>query len=172
VKKGDQWLIDSVRETIVPPAPTEPLAESYENLKELEWMVGEWIDQSEESTVETSCRWAKNKSFLTRSFKLSSPGMDDLEGTQIIGWDPLHSGLRVWVFDSDGGFAEGRCVRQEGGAMVQLHGFAPDGRAVSATQLFRKIDDNTFAFRSTNRVVGDEVLPDLEEVKVVRKPAE
>jgi uncharacterized protein (TIGR02246 family) len=171
VKKDDKWLIDSVRETVVPQEPPEPLAESYENLEQLEWMVGEWIDESEESTVETSCRWAKNKSFLTRTFKLSAPGDDDLEGTQIIGWDPTLSGIRVWIFDSDGGFAEGWTTPEEGGAMVQIRGFAPDGRAVAATQHYRKIDDDSFTFSSTNRMVCDEALPDLGEVRVVRKPA-
>lgn len=171
VKQDGQWLLDSVRETVLPQPPPAPLAESYENLQHLKWMVGEWVDESEESTVETSCRWAKNKSFLTRTFKVSAPGWDELEGTQIIGWDPQASAIRVWVFDSDGGYAEGVASRHENGAVVEVRGFTPDGRTVSAVQVYAKLDDNTFSYRSTNRFVGNEQLPDLAEVRVVRKPA-
>lgn len=45
--------------------------------------------------------------FCSCSFKVSVPSMDDLEGTQVIGWDPAAGTIRSWMFDSDGGFGEG-----------------------------------------------------------------
>ena len=43
-------------------------------LEQLEWMVGQWIDQSEDATIETNVAWTKNKSFLTCHFKVAAAG--------------------------------------------------------------------------------------------------
>ena len=55
VKRDGQWLIDRVSEVEVSPPPPS----NYEHLKELEWMVGKWVDQDEEATVHTECDWTK-----------------------------------------------------------------------------------------------------------------
>ena len=39
-------------------------------LDELEWMVGQWVDEGENSKITTSCSWTKNRKFLKRSFKV------------------------------------------------------------------------------------------------------
>ena len=43
-------------------------------LDELEWMVGQWVDQGEDSTITTKCSWTKNRKFLTRSFSVTIEG--------------------------------------------------------------------------------------------------
>jgi hypothetical protein len=35
-----------------------------------------------------------------------------------------------------------------------------------------RVDDNSFNWRSTQRAVGGDLLPDVDEVRVVRKPVE
>ncbi len=101
-KKDGQWKLDSVHETNVPDLPATSPA-----LQDLAWLVGQWTDQSPDAEIDTSVTWTKNKAFLNYSFKASAPGMDDLEGTQVIGWDPAAGKIRSWMFDSDGGFGEG-----------------------------------------------------------------
>ncbi len=166
VKKDGKWRLDSVRETELP-AP--PQSEAPEALKDLEWMVGDWVDQSKDSTVETVCRWTKNKSFLTRTFKVSVPGMDDLEGTQVVGWDPVNKAIRSWVFDSDGGYLEGTWTRKGDTWTVKAAGFLADGRKASSVNVFKYVDPNTFTWRSFGRKVEGQFMPDVPEVKVVRK---
>lgn len=102
-----KWRIHSVRETETPPRPSH-----YDRLKELEWMIGDWIDESDEATVESSCRWSKNKNFINKNFKVSIPGMEPLEGTQIIGFDASEGTVRSWIFDSDGGIGDGVWTRK------------------------------------------------------------
>ncbi len=47
------------------------VASSDSPLHELAWMVGDWVDQDQEATNETSVKWTKNGAFLIRSFRLS-----------------------------------------------------------------------------------------------------
>src|SRR5690606_1417498 len=51
VKRDGKWLLDRVSEE----EPAIPPPSSYEQLKELEWMIGSWIDQAEDATIQTDC---------------------------------------------------------------------------------------------------------------------
>ena len=64
-------------------------AQQASPLDALEWMVGEWLDQGAESTITTSCSWTMNRRFLSRSFKVTIDNEVTLEGTQMVGWDPI-----------------------------------------------------------------------------------
>ena len=166
VKLDGQWKLDSVRETEV---PEEPAASPQ--LDELAWLVGEWIDQSPDAVVESNVTWTKNKTFLSYSFTMSVPGADDLQGTHVIGWDPAAGTIRSWMFDSDGGFGEGAWSKKNDGWVVKFRQVLPDGRTASATNIYTLVDANTFTWKSIGRKMDDEFLPNIEEVKVVRKTA-
>ena len=165
VKKDGQWKLDSVRETELPEVP--PL---QENMKELEWMVGDWVDQSPDAAVETSVAWTRNKAFLIARFKVSAAGGDALEGQQIIGWDPAAKAFRSWMFDCDGGFGEGVCwSHRDNRWIVKFHQTLPDGREASSTNIYTRVDANSYTWQSIGRQLDGEFLPNVEEVKVVRK---
>ena len=164
VKQNDQWLLDSVHDV-----DTTSELTAQNPLAELEWMVGEWIDQADESSVETVCEWTKNRKFLTRTFRVSAPGVDELEGTQVIGWDPLVGAIRSWVFDSDGGFSAGIWKRDGDKWVVESTGFLAEGLPVSSVQVFARFDANSFGWQSFGRRVGAETLPNIDEIKVSRK---
>ena len=149
VKQRGNWMIDSVRETVMP--PSEPVPSNYENLRELEWMIGQWVDKSEDSTVETKCEWTKNRNFITRSFTASVQGEIELEGTQVIGWDPTSGSIRSWVFDSDGGFGEGTWERKGDRWIVKSSQVLPDGGKASSVNIFTYVDDNSFTWQSIGR---------------------
>lgn len=166
VKKDGQWKLDSVRETDLPESapPTSPLGE-------LAWLVGAWRDAGGKASGETTIAWTKNKAFLTYGFKVSSPDMDDLEGTQVIGWDPAAETIRSWMFDSDGGFGEGTWTKKDNEWVVKFSQVLPDGRTASAINIYTLIDANTFTWKSIGRKVGDEFLPNVEPIKMVRQTA-
>jgi uncharacterized protein (TIGR02246 family) len=166
VKRGGQWKLETVRETEVPDE-----APANSPLEELAWLAGTWHDASPDVAAEATVKWTKNKSFLSYTFGASSPGMDDLEGTQVIGWDPAAGTIRSWMFDSDGGFGEGVWTKKDDCWIVKFSQTLPDGRKASATNIYRRVGDNTFTWKSIGRKVGDEFLPNVEEVKMVRKGA-
>jgi uncharacterized protein (TIGR02246 family) len=173
VKRDGKWLLDRVSED-VPPEPPAPPPSHYEQLKDLEWMVGSWIDSDEEegTMVQTDCNWAKNKNFLTRSFAVVIDGQVDMAGMQIIGWDPAAKQIRSWVFDSDGGFYEGKWNRKGDRWQIQQTGTLPDGGKATEVSVIKKLDDNSFTWQRVQRSVDGEMLPDIEEVTIVRKPGD
>jgi uncharacterized protein (TIGR02246 family) len=172
VKREGKWLLDRVMEEETA-APPEPLPSSYEHLKELEWMIGSWIDQDEVATVQTDCEWTKNQNFINRSFAVVVGNEVDMAGMQIIGWDPLAKQIRSWIFDSDGGFSEGKWTRKgDDRWLIQQNGTLPDGGRTSALNIMTRVDDDSFTWQSVNREVNGDILPNVDEVLVVRKPAE
>src|SRR5437868_4885535 len=67
VKRDGKWLLDRVtEEEASAPVPKPP--SNYEHLKDLEWMIGSWIDQDDAATIQTDCEWTKNQAFINRSF--------------------------------------------------------------------------------------------------------
>ena len=166
LKGTDGWRIDSIREDEVPTPPPS----HYEQLQELEWMVGRWADVDRTGKVETSCRWTSNRNFLVQTFKVVVDGAADFEGTQVIGWDPHAGTIRSWTFDSDGGFGAGRWSRGEGRWTVNTVHVLPDGRRGSATNIYELVNDNTVRYRSIGRQVDGELLPSVGPVNVVRQP--
>ncbi len=164
VKRDDQWLLDRVTEEEVLVVPSH-----FEQLKELEWMIGRWIDQDDDATVVTECNWTKNNNFITRSFTIQIRDRIDMAGMQIIGWDPAAKQIRSWVFDSDGGFGEGTWAKKDKRWYIQQTGVLPDGRKSTAVHIITFVDDNTCTLQSVNRTVDGELLPNIAEVKVGRQ---
>ena len=97
------------------------------------------------------------------------PTRVDLEGIQIIGFDAAEGKIRSWVFDSDGGIGEGRWTRDGNQWTVQSTHVLPDGRKAKATRVITRVDDDAFTLKSTDRELDGESLPDVDEVKIVRK---
>ena len=73
-----------------------------DHLKELEWLVGDWVNESQDAVVSTTCKWAMGGNFLDREFTMKTKGQPVLSGTQRIGWDPLKRQFKTWIFDSEG----------------------------------------------------------------------
>ena len=165
VKKDGKWSLDSVRETELPDAESE----TANPLDELEWMIGEWVDKSEDATVRTFCDWTLNSTFITRTFVLAVQGRPVMSGTQVIAWDPVHERIRSWVFDSDGSFGEGEWTKQENRWLIRARNTLASGKKGTAVQIITKVDDNTFTWQSIGRQVDGEILPNIDPITVVRR---
>ncbi len=164
VKKDGKWLIDTTRETVLP-----AVSSNYDKLKELEWMIGTWVDKDENATVETTCNWTKNRNFLLRQFKISVKDRIEMEGTQIIGYDAAAGRIRSWVFDSDGGIGEGIWTREGNRWIVKASGTQAGGQRTSAVHIITYGDANSFTWQSVGREVDGELLPNIDEFQIVKK---
>lgn len=164
VRSGDSWLIDRVTDDFA--TKTES---NYEHLQKLEWMIGSWIDEDESMSIETECKWTKNQNFMSRSFTVSFGGQIEMSGIQMIGWDASKNQIRSWTFDSDGGFAEGTWSENDGKWFVRKSGTTAQGALVTSTNIVTNLDDDSFSLRSIERTVDGKLLPNVEEVIVVRQ---
>jgi uncharacterized protein (TIGR02246 family) len=163
VKRDGRWLLDRVTDKSKEVIPTH-----YEQLKALEWMVGNWTDAAGEAEIEVDCNWTKNQNFLTRAFKIS---IDDnsMSGMQIIGWDPAAKTIRSWTFDSNGTFAEATWEQRGGRWFIRNRGTLPDGRGATMINVMKQVDDKSFTWQTIERTAGGELLPNIDEVLVVRQ---
>ncbi len=167
VRKGDGWKIAELQDQSV--KATGP-AESQAQIQKLAWMVGDWVDEGPDIEVRTSVRWAEDEHFLVRTYSLRIGGEPARSGTQWIGWDSQSEQIKSWVFDSQGGHGEGLWTESEGRWIVKAMGVLGDGRSSSATQIIEPVNKDSIRFRSIDRIVGEEVQPDLGEVILVRRP--
>jgi uncharacterized protein (TIGR02246 family) len=168
VKRDGKWLQDSIRDYHFPESAEELTA--HDHLKELEWLVGDWIDESDEAEVRTTCRWSEHQAYLIRSFEVKVRGKASVTGSQRIGWDPRQKQIRSWVFDSDGGFSEGFVSRDGERWVMKSTGVMKDGRTASATNVLTRVNRDTMTWSSVDRTLGAEVLPDAEQITLVRTP--
>src|SRR6516165_10235640 len=70
VLNNGKWLIASVRESRV------DVASNYPYLQPLEWLIGSWAAKSPGRTTETTFAWTKNKSFIKRTFRITTAETD------------------------------------------------------------------------------------------------
>jgi uncharacterized protein (TIGR02246 family) len=164
VRKGDHWEIAQLTETASPP----PTASS--ELRALEWLVGTWQDQGGDQSVQTTIRWAGDNNFLTRTFKASGADQDEVDGWEIIGWDPDREQIRSWIFDSGGGFGESEWSYDGEHWLIKASNVLPDGSRSTAENVLTKIDDQKFTWESQNRTLNGELEPSLDKVEVRRVP--
>ncbi len=166
VKEDGKWFLDRVTEEDVP-----VVLSHYEQLKDLEWMIGTWVDADDQARIETTCQWTRNKNFITRSFTVFVEDRVDMAGMQIIGWDPAKKQIRSWVFDSGGGFAEGRWTKTGHRWSIASTGTLADGGKTSSVNVITRVDDDQFKWKSLNRTADGQLLPNIDEVIVVRGPS-
>lgn len=162
-KRDGKWLMLLVRDMEGDPPS------NHERLLPLAWMVGDWVDESPESLVSTSCRWSPDGNFLMQDVRIQRSGKEAMRVSQRIGWDPLRKRVRAWVFDTEGGYGES-VWSQIGDSWVAKADFVRnDGVTASATNVFTRAGKDAYTWKSADRVLGDDVLPNME-VTVVRKP--
>ena len=163
VKKDGRWLYSSVCEE-----HARTIAH-HEHLKPLQWLVGEWVDQSSDSTVHASCHWSPAKNFLLRDFTVHVQGRPVMTVNQRIGWDPLTRRIKAWVFDSEGGYGEEFWARKGQQWVIKSTAVLPDGRTASATHVLTPTGPNSARWSSTERTVGDRCIAEPAEYVMVRR---
>ena len=163
IKRDGKWLLDRVTDKSKESAPSH-----YEQLKVLEWMVGKWGTDADNAQVEVECNWTKNQNFLTRAFKISIDD-DSFSGMQIIGWDPAAKAIRSWTFDSNGTFTDGTWQQRKGRWFIRNRGTLPDGRTATMVNVMKPVDDNSFTWQTIERTAGSELLPNIDEIAIVRR---
>jgi uncharacterized protein (TIGR02246 family) len=165
VQRDGKWLQFLVRDTSL--EPTTP----RERLESLAWLVGDWVDESDQALVQTTCKWADGEAFLLRDITARVNGKTAVTGSQRIGWDPLHKCVKSWVFDSEGGQSEALWSRDgDNRWVIKSTGVTADGEPVTATHVLTRINDSTATWTSIDRTRGDEAQPDIDPITIVRRP--
>lgn len=164
VKQGGKWLMASARDL-----PDEQ-AEAQDQLNQLHWLIGEWVDENPDALVNSSYRWSTNHHFILCDFTVNLNGQMAMTGTQRIGWDPLAKTIRSWAFDSEGGFVEGVWSREGNKWIIKNTGVTSDGKAASSTNYLTRVRKHHLTWESRDRFVGGEKTPDIGPISIARQP--
>lgn len=138
-------------------------------LQQLEWLVGDWVDEGDDSLVMFSCQSVDKGNFLLRKFTIQVAGQEVMTGTQRIGWDPVSGKLRAWIFDSEGGYAEGCWHRDGDDWVLKTTGVTADGEPASSTSVYSRVSKDVMTWQSLHHEVAGVKIPDSEVVTIVRQ---
>ena len=132
-------------------------------------MLGEWVNESDDGIVKTKCTWSDDGNFVLREFDVKVEGRIALRGTQRIGWDAQRKQFRMWVFDDQGGFAEGLLSRDGDRWIIKGSGVRSDGRSVSTTNAIMPLGKDRIRWETLERTVGGETVPGTDQFYLVRR---
>ncbi len=163
VQQDGRWLMSDVHDTLVELPP------DLGQLKDLNWLVGDWSSSNQDAKLEVTVRWIENDQFLARSYSATKAGKVISRGLQIIGVDPSTEQITSWSFGGDGSHAVGLWIPHEKGWLVDSNGVMKDGTETTATDILSPKDKDTLLWKSVNRSMGDTLLPDTPEVTLKRK---
>jgi uncharacterized protein (TIGR02246 family) len=162
VKRDGKWLLDGERES---PVRAEVVDDP---LPQLAWMVGEWTATGAEESADITCSWGPNKTYLLRQITLKPKSGPAISATQWIGWDPVQEKVRSFLFDSRGGFNEGKWTNEEDAWVVHTRGIMRDGHRSEATMLYSRIDENNWTIESLEDDIDGQPAPEIN-LRVTRK---
>ena len=164
VKTDGKWLAASVRDH----APKNRRLHRSQ-LQQLGWLVGDWVDEGDDSIVHFNCQSVDSGNFLLRKFTIQVAGQEAMSGTQRIGWDPLTGKLRAWIFDSEGGYAEGYWHHDGANWLLKSTGVTADGQNASSTSIYTFVNEQTMTWQSVHHEIAGVQLPDSEVITIVRQ---
>ena len=164
VKTNGKWLAASVRDH----APKNR-KQHRTQLQQLGWLVGDWVDEGDDSIVHFACESVDNGNFLLRKFSIQVAGREAMSGTQRIGFDPMTGKLRAWIFDSEGAYSDGLWHRDGDNWVLKSIGVTADGQTASSTSIYSFVNEHTMTWQSVHHEIGGVQQPDSEVVTIVRK---
>ena len=160
VREGGTWKIALAREW----------GAGQDRLEDIEWLIGTWRgtgkDKSREVTL--SIRRDEVKPYFVGKFTARVNGEAASSGTMKIGIDPKRGQLRSWHFEDDGGHGQALWIRDGSRWVLDAIGVAGNGAPTAAVNLLGRIDNDTVTWRSIDRVMAGQKMPDSPPIRLTR----
>lgn len=137
-------------------------------LEELDWLVGKWQAKSGEEEYHFAFEWNRTKTYLLARYAKKQGGQTIVSGSQRIGVDPRTGLLHGWHFDEDGGFGESVWLRDRTSWLMDSVGVTADGARTASVSILTRVHDNEFTWRSVNRWMEEEHVPDSAPIRLLR----
>lgn len=163
VRDGGQWKVAMVNEW-------DRDTGLDVNINELEWLIGTWHAANKDQEVTLVYEWAdQSKAFIHGHYTVKEGGKVIESGTQMIGKDNAEGAIHSWVFQSNGGFGDGLWSRDGQKWTVDIAGVTADGRNLSATAIYLRIDANTFVWQAVDQTIAGQAVADTQPIKVTKQ---
>jgi len=158
-RKDGKWLLSMVRDT-APVAEDEDATPALVN--GLEWLVGDWSYVEKDMKTTVGVKWMKGRKFLSLELAVAIKGEETMSLTQVIGFDPSSNQIHSWFFDSRGGFGEGYWSRRGDTWTVEVAGLTAQAKHGTGTNIYKRVDADTFTFEAIDRELAGNALPDVK----------
>jgi uncharacterized protein (TIGR02246 family) len=156
VREDGKWKIAQCREW----------GGGQDHLDDLNWLVGKWKASAKEGDLTISFAWDEKQPILIA--KLSKGASGSESGSVKVGYDPRRGLLHSWHSDEDGGHGEALWHRDGNQWVMNATGLTADGKETSAQNMLTRIDNNNLIWRSINRRLGGQQVPDTMPIKLTR----
>ena len=165
VEQDGKWMIDTIEEVAI----AAPGDEGENNpLADLGWLVGRWVDVSDDGQTENLIRWSPNRNFLLRTYGVTNEEGVSRQGTQVIGWDPRAAEIRSWSFNPDGSFADGIWSKSGEQWLIKTTQTLADGAAATGTYVLSRISDDEITLGLIGHRIEGEPQAPTDPVTAVR----
>jgi hypothetical protein len=140
-----------------------------DSLKDLEWLIGTWRMDTKDRDVTSTYEWDENKAFIRGKYTVKQGDKVVESGMQIFGKDNADGGIRSWVFQSDGGFGDGLWTRDGQTWTVDFGGVTHDGKNLSASVVYHRVNADTFTWQSVQQTVDGRPIGDSQPIRVTKQ---
>ena len=158
------WRINSLKDF-----PRQP-ADRQEQLQQLAWLIGDWVNEDSDSVVHTTCGWSDDGNYLLRRFTIQTHDGREMNGVQRIGWDAARKKIRSWTFDSQGGFFNGLWTKHDQQWILTSAGVTAGGDTVTGTSVYNIIDEEMVTWQYQSLIIAGDVREDIDPVTMVKRP--
>jgi uncharacterized protein (TIGR02246 family) len=158
VRENGKWLIAHSREW----------GADQDRLGDLGFLIGRWEGGPKGEEVSLSFSKDPDGPFINGRFTRQVAGKAGPTGTIRIGLDAERGQVRSWHFEADGGHGQCVWVRDGDKWVLDAVGIRGDGTITGAVNILSRLGQDEIVWRSTDRVVGGEPLPDTVPVKLMR----
>lgn len=158
VREGGKWKIALSFEAGV----------GQDRLEDLDWLLGIWTTKIKEDQVTMSFAPGANRQTITATFTRTPPGKPAVSGSMRISHDPETGHIRSWSFQDDGAHAQS-IWHNDGKSWILDHtGVSADGIPVAERIVLQRAGPDVITWRSIDRAVGDQSLPDSPPMRLTR----
>jgi len=115
----------------------------YQFLKGLEWLIGEWVADSQYGKVYSKYSWGKNKNYIIFDLVIHTTDGLKIEGIELISYDESKKVICSWFLSSLGELSPEEYWRHEGNSWIVEEPFIKAG---SLRSIYSNITPTTFTW--------------------------
>jgi uncharacterized protein (TIGR02246 family) len=161
VREGGQWYAAMIEER----------GAGEDKLVDVGWLVGTWVMESKGGEARLTFAWDDKQTRIHCQIARKEGERLASSGTQVIGLHPQLGQLYSWNFDDEGGHGEALWFRDGHQWVLDATGVLPDGTPTSAKNILTRQSDDQFTWRSIERTVAGEPVPDRDVITATRVKA-
>ncbi|MFO0851304.1 MAG: nuclear transport factor 2 family protein [Gemmataceae bacterium] len=158
---GGRWLI----------ALTSEGGHGQNRLEDLDWLLGEWTTTVKGDAVKMAFARDPKRPVVTGTFTRTAPGKEPVGGSVRIMPDPETGQIRSWGFEDDGAHSQSLWSCDGKSWVLDQRGVLADGTPVAERVILQRVAPDVITWRTTDRQLGDEQLPDTPPMRLTRTAA-